>query len=146
MRKSEVIEAMFKENQRSEIQRLAKYWKHELGLDDWLIDVRPETPSNEMTLGAVEGETEWQEVNKCAVIKLLIDCDYGDRIAPYDKERVLVHELLHCKFAMLDHSGDDLRDRLIHQMIEDMAKALVSARRYGEKESSKKSNKADKKR
>jgi hypothetical protein len=48
---------------------------------------------------------------------------------PFDKEKTLVHELLHCKFAIIDYSGNEIVDRLIHQLIEDRAKSLVKAKR-----------------
>lgn len=42
-----------------------------------------------------------------------------------DFEKTLVHELLHIKFCFLWGSGNDLQDRITHQLINDLAKSLV---------------------
>ena len=111
------------------MQELLKEWQHRLGLDDWCIVLKDNCSPNDMVLKDCAGETEWQEVGKCAVIRIISKKDYGDRIVSFDKEKTLVHELLHCKFCLLGESGNDLQDRLAHQLIDDMAKALVSAKR-----------------
>lgn len=111
------------------MQKLLQEWQHRLGLDDWFIDLRTDVSPNDMQLNLCEGETEWNEVNKCAVINILNPKDYGTRITPFDKEKTLVHELLHIKFAFLQNNENELQNRLVHQMIEDMAKALVNAKR-----------------
>jgi hypothetical protein len=49
----------------------------------------------------------------------------------YDKEKTLVHELLHLKFSFLGESGNDLQDRVAHQVLNDLAKSLVDAKRSG---------------
>lgn len=108
---------------------LLKEWQNRLMLRDWCIVVKDNCSPNDMVLKNVSGETEWQEVNKCAVIRLISDKDYGDRIVPYDKEKTLVHELLHLKFCLLGESGNEIQDRLVHQYIDDIAKALVDAKR-----------------
>lgn len=111
------------------VQELLKEWKERLGLQDWYIELRDNCSSNDMVLKDCAGETEWQEVGKCAVIRIISKRDYGDRIVPFDKEKTLVHELLHCKFCLLGESGCDLQDRIQHQLIDDIAKALVNAKR-----------------
>lgn len=108
---------------------LLQEWQHRLGLDDWFIDLRTDVSPNDMILKEVEGETEWNEVNKCAVINILNPKDYGTRIIPFDREKTLVHELLHVKFAFLQNNENELQNRLVHQMIEDMAKALIDSKR-----------------
>ena len=52
---------------------------------------------------------------------------------PFNPEKTLVHELLHLKFSALDESGDPLRDKLTHRLVEDFAKALTVVRLRGEK-------------
>ena len=111
------------------MEKLLKEWQHRLFLDDWSIVLNDNCSPNNMVLKDCTGETEWQEVSKCAVIRIISKKDYGDRIVPYDKEKTLVHELLHLKFCFLGESGNDLQDRLVHQMIDDMAKSLVDAKR-----------------
>ena len=111
------------------MQDLLKEWQHRLGLDDWYIVLKDNCSPNDMVLKDCTGETEWQEVTKCAVIRIISKKDYGDRIIAFDKEKTLVHELLHCKFCLLGASGNDLQDRIQHQLIDDMARALVDAKR-----------------
>lgn len=107
---------------------LLVYWQNILGLNDWKIVLIENCSPNEMTLKYVAGETELEEVNKCAVVRIISEKDYGDRILPFNFEKTLIHELLHLKFCLLGKSGNDLQDRLVHQIIDDMARALYQAK------------------
>ena len=109
---------------------LLQYWKTVLGLQEWRIKLDTNCHSNEMLLQNCAGATEWTEPIKCARITILSPDEYGERIVPFDTEKTLVHELLHLKFALLGESGNDLQDRYVHQLIDDMARALVTAKRY----------------
>lgn len=102
-----------------------KHWQHCLGLDDWTIKLKTDCSPNDMTISNVSGETEWTECGKTAVIRIISEKDYGDRIVPFDPEKTLVHELLHLKLCLLGESGNDLQDRLVHQLIDDLARAFV---------------------
>ena len=110
------------------MDKLLKEWQHRLGLDDWKIVLKEDCSPNDMVLKDVVGETSFEEVNKCAVIRIITEKDYGDRIIPFNFEKTLIHELLHLKFCLLGESGNDLQNRIVHQLIEDMAKALVDAK------------------
>ncbi len=110
------------------MDKLLKEWQHRLGLDDWKIVLKEDCSPNDMVLKDVVGETEFEEVNKCAVIRIITEKDYGNRIIPFNFEKTLIHELLHLKFCLLGESGNDLQNRIVHQLIEDMAKALVDAK------------------
>ena len=110
------------------MDKLLKEWQHRLGLDDWKIVLKEDCSPNDMVLKDVVGETEFEEVNKCAVIRIITEKDYGDRIVSFNFEKTLIHELLHLKFCLLGESGNDLQNRIVHQLIEDMAKALVDAK------------------
>lgn len=100
-------------------------WQNRLGLQDWVIVVRDNCTPDDFQIPNAAGECDWREINKCAVIRILNPNCYGDRIMPFNYERILVHELLHIKFTLLDNSDNDLQNRMVHQLIEDMAKALV---------------------
>lgn len=63
-------------------------------------------------------------MRKYAVIKLL-DKRYYDSPIPYDADQTLVHELLHIKCCFLDDNGDELQSRILHQIINDLARAFV---------------------
>ena len=116
------------ENPDKHIDLLDK-WQKRLGLDDWTICLNVDVSPNDMQIQGVAGECVWDEIHRAATINIINEKDYGNRILPFDKEKTLVHELLHIKFCMIDNSGNELYDKLLHQLIEDMAKALVSAGR-----------------
>jgi hypothetical protein len=101
-------------------------WKMQLGLHDWTIKVKMVEP-HEFELDDCDGECEYTKINKSATIRILKPQYYGDRIQKYCAERILVHELLHCKFALLDTNSDGF-NTLIHQMQEDIAKAFLCAK------------------
>lgn len=109
------------------MEDLLEEWKKRLGLDDWTISL--EDGLYELSLPDSAGCTEWSEVTKTAKIQLIDENVYGERVVPYDKEKTLVHELLHLKMCFLQESENELQDRIVHQLIDDIAKALVNAKR-----------------
>ena len=86
-----------------------------------------------MELGEVAGETEWSSSIKSASIKIINREEYGERIVPFDFENILVHELLHLKFSLIDQKitsyESDVAYEVRHQLIDDLARALVMAKR-----------------
>ena len=112
---------------------LLKEWQERLGLLDWAITLKINCRQGEMELGEVAGETEWAESIKSAAIKIVSEKVYGERIVPYDFENILVHELLHLKFALIDQKitsyESDVTYQVRHQLIDDLARALVMAKR-----------------
>ena len=111
------------------MQDLLKEWQERLGLQDWVIVLKDNCSPNDMALKDVQGETEYDEVNKCAVIRIISKKDYGNRILAFDKEKVLIHELLHIKFWLIQETENITQNRVVHQYIDDMARALVNAKR-----------------
>ena len=103
-------------------------WVDILSLQDWFIKIEPDVSPDDMHIGDVDGETEWTESNKTALIRVLSPAYYGDRITPYNFERILVHELLHLKLSLLGQSGNDVQDRYVHQLIDDLAKAFIKCK------------------
>ena len=109
------------------------YWQRVLGLTDWRIKLKTDCFMSELILQNAAGETEWSETIKTAYIRIISAEEYGERIVPFNPEKTLVHELLHLKFCLLGESGNNLQDRYIHQLIDDVARALVEAKRTEEK-------------
>ena len=110
-----------------EVIAIYKKWKHRLGLDDWQIDFIPNCNPNQFSNRNSCGETEYAESIKCAVIKI-IDETYGYVCAPYaplNIEKIIVHELLHLKFCFLDDSDNEIQNRIVHQLIDDLARAIT---------------------
>lgn len=112
---------------------LLKEWVERLGLQDWRIKLKIDCKESDMILKDCAGCTEWTESSKTARIEIMSEEEYGDRITEWDPERILVHELLHLKFSLWDDSRfndpDFMPDRHMHQLIDDMARALVCAKR-----------------
>lgn len=114
------------------MSELLKEWQDRLFLQSWRITLRPKCKPDEMP--DCWGRTEWEEVNKTARIDIVDPYCLTDKIIPFDFETVLVHELLHLKFSLLSDNAEDLQARYVHQMIDEMARALVDAKRKGEKD------------
>ncbi|MBQ7797844.1 MAG: hypothetical protein IJ371_01830 [Clostridia bacterium] len=111
------------------MKKLLSEWQERLGLQDWHIVLQEDVSPNDMVLQSVSGECEKDEVNKCAVVRIMNEKDYGSRILPFDKEKVLVHELLHIKFWLIENTENEMQNRVVHQIIDDIARALVNAKR-----------------
>lgn len=115
------------------MDKLLKEWKHRLNIDDWTILVKWDCPLTDFELKDVCGESIYEETNKSAIIRIMSEKDYGERMIPYDSERILVHELLHCKLCYIQETENETQNRLVHGYIEDLARALIDAKRYKDK-------------
>ena len=106
-------------------------WKNRLGLSDWFFVLMDHCSPSELMEDA-DGTVEYVETTKCALIRIVDEEQRNDSIRPFDYEQVLVHQLLHCKFALLMGGNDwdrGLQARYLHTLVDDMARALVSAKR-----------------
>jgi len=110
-----------------EIDELVAEWKDRLHLNDWNIVIRDNVSSSEMD--GCRGSTEYAESNKEAVIWLLDPEQFPDFHFVYDKEKTLVHELLHLKMSLLDDTENQTQNRIVHQLIDEFAGAFVDAKR-----------------
>lgn len=106
-------------------KQLLNHYQKLLDLQDWTITLRDKCRPEDFVERDRDGECEYAEVIKTAVIRILDPIFYGERLLPFNFEKTFVHELLHIKFAFIDNSGNELQDRLVHQLINDMAKAIV---------------------
>lgn len=104
---------------------LLEKWKRKLCLQEWRIRLLTHLRPEEMTTNGVAGCTEWSEAVKVARIEIIDPACYGDRIVPFDFEKTLVHELLHLKFSFWCQDEDNVGDRVMHQTIDDLARALT---------------------
>ena len=112
--------------------KLLAEWQVRLGLEDWAIKVVDGLAPDGMGGEDVDGYTVWTECNKTARVEILDEKYYGERIVPYDYERILVHELLHLKLSLVSDQVSDLQARYMHQIIDDLARAFVDAKRNSE--------------
>lgn len=113
-----------------ELERCCKMWQEILFLRGWIIHPTLNSPK-EFTMEGVMGECEFDTVNKAARIRILEKKFYEDRILRYCAEKILVHELLHCKYNMIGCSGtyeSSYVDMVEHGLLEEMAKSLIMAK------------------
>ena len=111
---------------------LLKEWRKRLGLSEWRIALAPCCKAESMKLNGTAGCTEWEESTKVALIQILDPKEYGEQIEPFDFEKTLVHELLHLKTCLVSDQVEPLQERYMHQMISDLSRALVDAKRFVE--------------
>lgn len=112
---------------------LLKEWQERLFLQSWRIILRENCKPDDMDLQDCFGCTTWTEESKTARIDIVDPSCVTDRIVPFDFEKTLVHELLHLKFSLLSTNEEDMQARYVHQLIDEMARALVDAKRKGER-------------
>lgn len=106
-------------------EKLVQHWIKALGLQDWHIEVFLDCSPKELFDRDAQGENYYNFVHKHARIRIISEKDREADILPLDFEHLLVHELLHCKFAVLDDTGNPLQDKIVHQLVEDFAKIIV---------------------
>lgn len=115
-------------------EKLLEEWQERLGLQDWAIILRYNCKKEDLECENAVGETYWETTNKCARICIISKEEYGnDLMLEYDFEKTLVHELLHIKFALIDKDLNTyegvVAEQARHQLIDDLARALVMAKR-----------------
>lgn len=115
-------------------KKLIEEWQERLGLSDWAIIMRYNCEREDLEDENAVGETSWIDSNKSAVIRIVSEKVYGnDRIIDFDFEKTLVHELLHIKFSYLQLENktyeSKVLDETIRQLIDDLARAFVMAKR-----------------
>lgn len=115
-------------------QKLLEEWQERLGLQDWAIVLRYNCKQEDLSNENWQGENQWETGIKCATIKIISPETHGnDRMLKFDFEKTLVHELLHIKFGLLDITDrsyeSNVLDEVRHQLIDDLARALVMAKR-----------------
>ena len=111
-------------------QALLKEWQKRLGLQEWRIKLKPNCTIEDMDGEECCGLTAWQEVNQTAMIRIISEKYYGERVVPFDFEKTLVHELLHLKTCLLTDVEDETTARVGHMLIDSLARALVDAKRH----------------
>ena len=108
-----------------EHEQLLQHWIKKLGLQDWKIEVFDNCSPREMFDKEAQAENYYNFVYKHARIRITTEKDRQCDISPLSYEQCLVHELLHCKFAILDDSGNALQDKIVHQLVEDFTSILL---------------------
>lgn len=110
---------------------LLEYWQQRLCLQEWRIKLCDKMKPEDMTISNCCGCTDWSEAIKTARIEIIDPLYYGERIVPFNYEKTLVHELLHLKFSFWCQDEDNVEDRVMHQIIDDLARALTQEVTHG---------------
>lgn len=115
-----------------ELDACLREWQRILFLDDWIITANFVEP-HEMKNRNCAGENEFQPVNRCAAICILKSEHWPpSAIAKQCQEVTLIHELLHCKFLLVENDRPSVEDAYYetaqHAMLEQMAKSLIMAK------------------
>lgn len=114
-----------------QLRERLKYWKRNLRLQDWIIEVGIVRGKN-MPDGKVAC-VNWTLGKKMASISILDHIDYPDDLMDVrNMENDLVHELLHLHLAPIrDHFSDDSNVYITfeEQAIESIASGLLESRR-----------------
>jgi len=117
---------------KEQYEALLNEWKIRLGLHDWRISLVPQCKPEDMSIEEANGAVVWEESSKTARVEILDEKYYGSQLEPFDWEEILVHELLHLKLCLLSEEDNKLLERIIHILIDDLARAFVDAKRKGE--------------
>ena len=112
-----------------ELKSLMQEWVNRLGLQSWKIKLLTKQKADEMSERDSDGCVDYAECSRTARIELIDPESYGERVVPYDEEKTLVHELMHLKMSLFFES-DPLLERVAHIILNDLAEALVDAKRY----------------
>lgn len=117
-------------NTQEELDECLKWWQEKLFLTDWIIEAKVVDPID-FTNQESMGENEFDLINKCCIIRILNQKYYGERIMRYCAEKILVHELLHCKYAWAENNSTYegvYVNTMEHGLLEQMAKSLIMAK------------------
>ena len=106
-------------------------WVKILRLFDWDIRFHWRVHPMEMAEKDSAGCSSYNWVCKQAVIEIADPDKYKMDMQgfAFDYEQILVHELLHLKFSLIDDPDDKMTGAVVHQLVDDMAKSLVAASR-----------------
>ena len=115
-----------------EVNDLTEYYVDLLGLHGWEIHVAWQCKPEEIPLPMCMGSTSYEESSRQALVYILDEQYYKNEVFKYDFEIILVHELLHLKTSLLaDKDETSVRYRVLHMLIDDIARAIVNAKRKG---------------
>lgn len=113
-----------------QLQECLKLWQEKLFLMDWIIKAKMVSPDEFLEKDCC-GENEFDIVNRSCIIRILKKEFYGERVMRYCAEKILVHELLHCRYNWLMDNGSyeaKYLDVMEHSLLEQMAKSLIMAK------------------
>ena len=105
------------------------YWRDVLGLSDWDIQFVFNVEPENMIIDGSTGCTSFEESTKTALVQILNPERFINKVGKFDIEKSIVHELLHLKLSLVESETDEFQKRMLHQILDDLAKSFVRARR-----------------
>ena len=113
----------------AQAKRYLREWQRRLFLEDWTIDLRLVKPKE---IDGFTGRSYLVFALQSVVIKIAKpNKDNESRIVKFCAEETLIHELLHCKYNILEKDNtyeSTYLDSRQHQLLEQMAKSLIMAK------------------
>ena len=111
-----------------QLNECLQWWKERLFLSDWIITAHTVSECPE---GAGLNTSDY--LHNCSVIKIVKAEKYGvERLMRYCAEKILVHELLHCKYCWLEYSSTSYcaayTEAKEHMLLEQMARTLITVK------------------
>ena len=102
-------------------------WLDRLGMRDWAVMLQSDVDPSDMSIQNALGCTSWEESTKSAVIQIVNPAKLEGLTREFDYEQILVHEILHLKTSLLSsrEEEDTLSDRVLHQIVDDLARAMI---------------------
>lgn len=115
----------------TDARNLLEEWQTRLGLNDWEIELETDCEYTDLAIDNSDACVIFEECTKVAKIQIVApDKRIDGVIGKFDFETTLVHELVHLKMCLLEDGEEtSLHERLLHVLINDMARALVNAKR-----------------
>lgn len=106
-------------------KQMLNKWTKKLKLENWDITVNEKCTDQQFLELDIYGQVQYNEPNQSATI-ILRDFDKDCT----EKEKTIIHELLHLKFSLLadinEKNKNDLKIRITEIIIEDLSKLLYN--------------------
>ena len=116
----------------TDARQLLEEWQTRLGLNDWEIELETDCDYTDLAIENSDACATFEESIKVAKIQIVApEKRVENAIGKFDFEKTLIHELLHLKMCLLEQSDDekDLHERVLHIILNDIARALADAKR-----------------
>ena len=112
---------------------LLNEWKERLGLQEWVIILKINQKFEDLEQEEAIAETMSISSIKNATIRITDEKLNEGRSIKFDFEKILVHELLHVKFGIIETDVNSYETlvtyKLQHQILDDIANALIMTKR-----------------
>jgi len=109
-----------------DVQYALNYWKERLMITNWTVTVIIGAGVNAVSPGKIDA------VHKETVISISTDDEtVYDRLIVYNFEYILIQQLLHCKFALIEEEISESSENydVFHRCLDEITQALIGEHR-----------------